>query len=325
MSGFWTDVSVGTPGVMDADTRRLLDRVAQLALPSIETQTPDQARAEFRRAVARSNPQPAAPVEAVDADAAGVPVRLYRPAAGDLPVLVYLHGGGFVLGDLETHDPLCRILAAQAGSVVVAVDYRRGPDHPFPAAVEDAWTALRWAARSFGGPALAVGGDSAGGTLSAVAALKARDAGLALALQLLIYPAVDLGENFPSRKLFAEGLMLTGAAVRWFNTHYFGTPMPTPVPDSAPLHAASHAGLAPAAILTAGFDLLRDEGHAYAESLRTAGVPVRRVCFEGTIHGCLGLGRYLAAGRAMLDEAAEVWRRIGRGQMRMTSGSSPSA
>ncbi len=304
MTDYWTDVSVGTPGQLAEECRAVLERIAQF--PPVHALSPEAARQQFALAVRKSNPRPPAGVTSTEIVVEGLRLRLYRPAEGPLPVLVFFHGGGFVIGDLETHDPICRWLAAKAGSIVVAVDYRLAPEHPYPAAVDDAWAALRWTARQFPDRRIGVCGDSAGGTLAAVAAIKARDAGIPLAMQILIYPATDVGGDHASRRQFAEGYLLGEADIRWFRQHHTAGKRLLDAAAS-PLRAASHAGLVPAVVLTAGFDPLRDEGLAYVRALRAAGVPTRHVCFEDTVHGCLGLAGFLAAGRAMLDEAAAAW------------------
>jgi acetyl esterase len=318
----WERRSIGVPGRLDDDVAVLLARAAELDLPPLAAMVPAEARAEFLRRCAKTNPVPPEGVEAADVTIRGkggpLTLRLYRPAAaaGTLPALLYCHGGGFVLGGLESHDAICRTIAAEAGSVVVAVDYRLAPEHPYPAAVEDAVAALDWlnaGPAELGGrlPAIAVGGDSAGGTLAAVLALHARDRGMALALQVLVYPAVDQGGDYPSRRRLAEGHLLTADEIAWFSRQYFGPRAePELAADASPIRAPSHAGLAPALIITAAFDPLADEGAAYAERLRAAGVQVRHVLLEGGIHGCLGLARRLACGKAVLEEICAVWRSV---------------
>jgi acetyl esterase len=233
-------------------------------------------------------------------------VRLYRPkGAGSttaLPVLVYYHGGGWVIGDLETHDVLCRQITAAAGIAVVAVDYRLAPEHKFPAAIDDAWAATRWvvkqAARLGIDPSrLAVGGDSAGGNLAAVVALMARDAGdPAIQLQMLNYPVTDLAAEAPSYAEFADGFMLTRDSMRWFVDHYLESKSEASDWRASPLRAPSLAGVAPALVVTAGFDPLRDEGDAYARKLRAAGVRVDHICYGGMVHGFLPMGKLLDTG-----------------------------
>lgn len=243
------------------------------------------------------------PVDAVeDDDADGVPVRLYRPAGGERRALVYLHGGGWVLGSLASHDPLCRTLAARSGWTVVAADYRLAPEHPHPAAVEDAWTATRWAAGRF--ERLAVGGDSAGGHLAAVVALRARAGGPALALQLLLYPIADHGFDTPSYREHGTGTNLTEATMRWFWRLYLPDESLADDPEVSPLRAPDLAGAAPAFVVTAGHDPLRDEGEAYARRLADAGVPVTLRRYENQIHGFLRMPAVIDRARDGIDDVA---------------------
>jgi acetyl esterase len=239
-------------------------------------------------------------VEDVDAD--GVPVRIYRPARGEAPGIVYFHGGGWVLGGLESHDPLCRALSARSGCAVIAVDYRLAPEHPYPAAVEDAWTAATWARDRFS--RLAVAGDSAGGQLAASIALRARDAGLALALQLLIYPATDYGSDTRSYRENAEGRGLTAAEMRWLWSQYVPDEARAGEPDCSPLRARDLTGVAPALVLTAEYDPLRDEGEAYARRLADAGVAVALRRYEGLIHGFVRMPAMITRANGAIDEIA---------------------
>ncbi|WP_096704384.1 alpha/beta hydrolase [Magnetospirillum sp. 15-1] len=302
--------SLGTPGRLDEDLAFVLAKAAELNLPKLGDLGPVEGRAEFARRVARTNPPAPEGIVAEDFTIGGIPARRYQPQGGprSKALLLYFHGGGFVVGDLETHDPHCRALAADSGSVVVAVDYRLAPENPYPAAIEDGIAALKWAAREYAGWKLGVAGDSAGGTLAAVVALHARDLDIPLALQMLIYPAVDQRGDFPSRVRLARGYLLTQADMEWFTEQYFiGRANPVLEPDASPLRAASHAGLASALVLTCGFDPLVDEGDAYAQALKRAGVPVRHVRLEGSIHGCLGLAGYVASGKAALAEVCRAW------------------
>ena len=240
--------------------------------------------------------------------AGDIPVRLYLPPGGEKPhsLVVFFHGGGWVIGSLDSHDALCRDLAAGADTAILSVDYRLAPEHPFPAAVEDSWAALRWAhdhASELGADPtrLAVAGDSAGGNLAAVMALMARDHQLALRLQLLTYPATDFSCRRPSIiENGDKGYLLTEAAMDWFEAHY--------APDrndwrASPMLAPDHRHLAPAMIQTCEFDPLRDEGNDYAETLRSAGVPVVSRCYQGLIHGSLSFAANVPAARIMLDDA----------------------
>jgi len=235
-----------------------------------------------------------------------VPIRVYRPAgvpdATRLPVLVFFHGGGWVIGDLDTHDTLCRQLTAGAGISVVAVDYRLAPEHKFPAAADDAWSATTWIVAHAGelgvdASKIAVGGDSAGGNLAAVVALQARDAGRPnIALQVLLYPVTDVGAETQSYQDLADGYMLTREGMRWFIAHYLGKPQEAEDWRVSPIRARSFAGVAPALIVTAGYDPLRDEGDAYAQKLRAAGVTVDHVTFGGMIHGFVPMGKLIETG-----------------------------
>jgi acetyl esterase/lipase len=304
---------------LDPQARAVLDLVKKVGRPSYDQLSPPEARQQYRET--RTALQPEAPDMAVvkdlsaDSAAGPVPLRLYRPAVdgAPLPALIYFHGGGWVIGDLETHDVLCRQLAEQSGFAVVAVDYRLAPEHKFPAAVDDCWAATRWIASHAGelgidGGRLAVGGDSAGGNLAAVIALMARDAGgPALGFQLLIYPATDLTRTAASHTEFADGYLLTRNMTGWFTAHYVRNAGDETDWKGSPLRTASLAGVAPALIITAGFDPLRDEGEAYARRLREAAVTVDYICYGGMIHGFLPMGRALdTATRAVAHAAASL-------------------
>ena len=246
------------------------------------------------------------------ADGTPLPARLYAHTHHPVPALLYLHGGGFVIGGLETHDSLCRQLALRSGGAVVALDYRRAPEHPFPAAVDDAWAAMHHLSanqRRYGLAAtpVAVGGDSAGGTLAAVCALHARDHGLLLALQLLITPGTTAHADTPSHRLFAQGFLLEAATIAWYFDHY--------IPHHhrrdwrfAPLEADVD-GVAPACVILAECDPLVDEGLAYADKLRAAGVAVELELARGLTHDFIKMGRTLKEARAALDVAAAALKR----------------
>ncbi|MFB6353215.1 MAG: alpha/beta hydrolase [Halobacteriales archaeon] len=237
-----------------------------------------------------------------------VPVRVYRPEdEGPVPTVVFFHGGGFVVGDLESHDLLCRHLCREAGVGVVAVDYRLAPEHPFPAAVEDASAATAWVAENpeaVGGDGrVAVAGDSAGGNLAAVVALMARDRdGPAIDYQLLVYPVVSAGDDWPSRTDEATGRIVDEADMAWFDECYFPSDVNRANPYAHPLEAGCHADLPPATVVTAGFDPLRDEGHAYAAALRADGVPVTYRNYDDVFHGFVGM----LAEPARLERAHEA-------------------
>jgi acetyl esterase/lipase len=292
---------------LDPQAKAVIELAIKAGRPPYHTLTPKDARLLFLET--RPFSTPAAPAIgavrnlAADGPLGQIPLRLYRPAgvpdAVRLPVYVYFHGGGWVIGDLESHDVLCRQLTAESGACVIAVDYRLAPEHKFPAAADDAWAATRWIsahATELGVDAgrLAVGGDSAGGNLAAVVALMARDAGgPSIALQVLIYPVTDLGSESKSYADFADGYMLTRDSMRWFTAHYLGGKEDAQDWRVSPLRAPSLAGLPPTLVITAGFDPLHDEGAAYATRLREAGVTVDYVSFGGMIHGFVGMGRVL--------------------------------
>jgi acetyl esterase len=243
-----------------------------------------------------------------------LPIRVYRKfgAAATPPAIVYLHGGGWVTGDLDSHDGTCRLLADVTRCVVVAVDYRLAPEHPFPAAIEDAVAAYRWVHEHTSELSIAPGrvgvmGDSAGGNLSAALALEARGLNVPPpTAQGLVYPAVDLEElRFPSHQTVGSGFGLDRAAIEWFRSLYVPAPEDRRTPRVSPLLAGDLSGLAPALVVTAGFDPLRDEGKAYADALAAAGVPVRYRCYDDMIHGFFGFG-ILPEGMAMATEICQA-------------------
>lgn len=261
-------------------------------LKSIDTgAAPAEPDVEVMREGIRANPHRGTGpgiAQVTDAAVGDVPVRVYRPADGVLPAVVYFHGGGWSVGDLDTADPMCRHLAAEAGCAVVSVGYRLAPEHPFPAAVEDAHAVttdvVRRAAHYGIDPgAVAVAGDSAGGNLATVTARLMRDDGVTLAHQLLLCPNTDSGLDAPSFAEFSEGYGLSAATMAWFLGHYLGCADRSD-PRIAPVRAGDLAGLAPATIVTAEYDILRDEGERYAGLLRAAGVPVELKRYDGMIH-----------------------------------------
>ncbi|RJL20849.1 alpha/beta hydrolase [Bailinhaonella thermotolerans] len=246
-----------------------------------------------------------------DTLAGGVPVRVYRPEAGDqpLPCVAYFHGGGWVLGSVAQSDPLCRDLAVRAGAVVVSADYRLAPEHVFPAAAEDACAVLDAlfadpAAYTADPGAIAVCGDSAGGNLAAVAAAHARDAGLPLAHQVLVYPITDVGMATASYREYAAGYGLEADGMAWFTRLYAGGADPAD-PRLSPLRSPDLRGLAPATVITAECDVLRDEGEAYAAALAAAGVPVDTRRFDGMLHGFFALPDLFDAASAARDYAVD--------------------
>jgi acetyl esterase len=309
------------PG-LDPQVRAVLELVVRSGRPAYHQLSPKEARQLFRetRLAATPTPPEIGLVQNLTADGplGPIPLRLYRPigvpASAPLPALVFFHGGGWVIGDLETHDVLCRQLTAEAGVSVVAVDYRLAPEHKFPAAVDDAWAATRWivahAAELGVDPGrLAVGGDSAGGNLATVVALLARDqGGPALTSQILLYPVTDLAAETASYREFCDGYLLTRESMCWFKDHYVSTEAEAADWRASPLRARSLAGLPPALIVTAGFDPLRDEGQAYAERLRDAGVRVDYLCYGGMIHGFVPMGRLIDTGNRALSHIASFLR-----------------
>ncbi len=321
--------------MLDPQARALIELMLERGVPPTHTMSPDEARRMFRER--RAFTQPDAPDVAVlrplqaDGPHGPIPLRLYRPAGSDsaarLPGLVYLHGGGWTIGDLDTHDVLCRQLSNAAGIAVVAVDYRLGPEQRFPAAVDDAVAATRWtrsnaAALGIDAARLAIGGDSAGGNLAAVVCLHLRDGAASeapagdaaagappLAFQLLIYPATDMRAVAPSHTTNGQGYMLTADSIAYYRGHY--------IPDAAlhadwrasPLLADDLSRLPPALVLTAGYDPLRDEGRQYADRLSEAGNRVQYLCFERQIHGFITMGRVIDEANTAVDLCAAVLRR----------------
>jgi acetyl esterase len=279
----------------------VLKAMADAKLRPIEAMTPEEARTQMETMARarKSDPLPVARGEErqIPGPAGDIRLRLYWPdATGPVPAIVYYHGGGHVIGSLDTHDAVARNLCAGAGALVASVDYRMGPEHKFPAAVDDSFAALRWVhahAAELGADAdrLGVHGDSAGANLAAVVALMARDAGQPrLRLQSLVYPVADYDCTGASYEKYSEGCgILTGAAMRWFRDHYLRSPADAEDWRASPIKAASHAGVAPAIIVTAECDVLHDEGARYAETLRRAGVPVEYRDYPGMIHAFFGM------------------------------------
>jgi acetyl esterase len=304
---------------LDPQAQMVCDLIVASGRPPLETLSPPDARKAYlaSKPILQPDPPPVAEVVALEArgPAGPIPLRLYRGQDvgrdGPQPALIYFHGGGWVIGDLESHDQACRALANAVPCTVIAVDYRLAPEHKFPAAAEDAIAATAWIAANaarlgIDGARLAVGGDSAGGNLAAVVSLDARDrGGPRIVYQLLIYPATDMRMGFPSISRHAEQLPLTRAAMRWFVDHYLNRPADAGDWRASPLLAPSHAGLPGALVITAGFDPLGDEGEAYAKALAAAGVAVKYERFAGQIHGFLTMGRIVEdSGRAIVLAAA---------------------
>ena len=283
---------------VDSQIQQVIDALAASEFGPVHELTPQEARAQYDRMIAARGIAPA-PVGAVEdrtipGPGGDLPVRIYRPGirGENLPAFVYFHGGGHVIGSLDTHDATARNLCNGAGCVVVSVDYRLAPEHKFPAAAEDAYAAVRWCAAhgadiGVDSRRIAVGGDSAGGNLAAVAALMARDAGgPEIRLQVLIYPVADYRCDTGSYRTYAEGYgMLEARSMQWFRDHYLRGEADRLDWRAAPLRADDLSGVAPALVLTAQCDVLHDEGEAYAQRLRAAGVEVEYRDCEGMIHG----------------------------------------
>jgi acetyl esterase len=312
--------------MLDPQARALLDFIEARGIPPMESLPPAEARRMYleRRFVTQPEPPQVSLVRDLDADGphGRIPLRLVRPlgaAEGErLPVLVYYHGGGWTIGDLDTHDTLCRQLANGAGCAVVSVDYRMGPEHRFPAAVDDCIAATRWVrgnAESLGVDAsrLAVGGDSAGGNLAAVVSIAARDAGdPPIRFQLLIYPATDQRMLTASYRANCKGYLLTAELMAWFHDNYLVDRSHDDDWRASPLLHTDLSRLPPALVLTAGYDPLRDEGIEYAQKLSLAGNRATLVSFERQIHGFALMGKVLdEANAAVRLCAAELREALG--------------
>jgi acetyl esterase/lipase len=301
---------------LDPQAQAFLGELAELGVPRYGEQPVEVAR----RAMEEGAPALFGPFEPVpyhDRDLRGphgpIPTRIYQPTEKTAPVLVYFHGGGWVLGGITTAHAVCATLARASGCVVASVDYRLAPEHRYPAAVDDAWAATRWIAEhptEVGGSGkLAVGGDSAGGNLAAVVAVRAREVGMPLELQLLVYPVTDADLDTLSYNENAEGYWLTRQGMAWFWDQYIpeGDRFQ---PEASPLRAPDLTGVAPALVITAEYDPLRDEGEAYAERLAAAGVPVTLSRYDGLIHGFFRLPAKIDRANDALQEAASALRRV---------------
>ena len=311
--------------MLDPQARALIDLITERQLPAVHTLSPEDARSLYRDRRFFTQPEPPAVAEVLELRTdKGLPLRLYRPQAqaqakgvgvAALPVLVYMHGGGWTIGDLETHDVLCRQLCVGAGIAVVAVAYGLGPEVRFPGGVGDCVQATRWVrahAAELGVDAArtAVGGDSAGGNLAAVVALTLRDAGdPPLAYQLLIYPATDMRAVAPSHISNGQGYLLTSDSIAYYRSHYIDNPAHWADWRASPLLAADLTRLPPALVLTAGYDPLRDEGRQYADALSAAGNRVEYICFERQVHGFITMSRVLQEALTAVDLCAAVLKR----------------
>ena len=298
--------------------RDVLRRMAKAERPPLHTLTAAQARAAYEAgAGVLEIPSPA--LKRVEdfripaRDGHALPARLYAPSAEKLPVLLYFHGGGFTIGSIASHDILCRQLSHLAGCAVVSVDYRLAPEHKFPTAANDAWDALQWlsahaTSRGLDAARLAVGGDSAGGTLAAICAVMARDARLPLALQLLFYPGCTAHQDTPSHQRFASGFVLDEASISWFFDLYVRSPADRDDWRFAPLNAPDVDGVAAAWFGLAECDPLVDEGVMYADKLRSAGVTVELEIYRGVTHEFIKMGRIIPEARHAHADAARALR-----------------
>jgi len=305
---------------LDPDAQLVMDMIRMAGRPPFETLTPDEARIAYAnsRKVLQPPPEDVAQVRnlAAPGPLGEIPLRLYRgrgtEAGEKLPVLVYYHGGGWLLGDLDSHDVVCRRFANAARCAVVSVDYRMAPEHKFPASVDDCVAATRWIvdqAEALGLDAarVAVGGDSAGGNLAAVAALMARDGGLPpVVFQLLIYPATDMMMTTVSSQTVTDGVPLTSKTMRWFIDHYMRDAADERDWRASPLRAADLSGTAQALVLTCTYDPLCDEGIAYAKRLEREGVRVTHLHFSDQTHGFMSMGRIVRAADVAIDMMAAV-------------------
>jgi acetyl esterase len=310
---------------VDPHIAAVLDMLATMEAPPLHQGSPDDGRQAYLGMTAGMRaPEHVVPVretrEITVAGAEGeLRARVYRPEGdGPFPVVAFFHGGGFVIGDLETHDNMARNICRGCSAVVVAVDYRLAPEAPFPAAAHDVVAATRWiaehAAELEGDGRLAVAGDSAGGNLSAVVAPQLRDSGgPALVGQFLIYPSVDAGGDYPSRAENGKGYMLETETMEWFFNHYSADPANNSDPRLSPLQHSSLAGLPPAVVVTAEYDPLRDEGEVYADALRAAGVPVEVRRYDGMIHGFFDMGNISPGAQAAIDDGCALFAAVLRG------------
>ena len=309
------------PVVLDPDAAAVYRAFQEAGRPPYESGTPTQARAMYLAGRPVSNPEPpeleSAKPLAIPAPHGAIPARIYTPKMlrknnGLAPCLVFYHGGGWVIGDIDSHDVVCRKLAHEGELIVISIDYRLAPEHKFPAAVDDAIAAVKWVASNakdlgIDATRLMVGGDSAGGNLAAVVALAARDGdGPKLAGQVLIYPATDFAMKHPSHSEPETSILLTHSVIKWFCNHYLSGPADIDNWKASPARATTLAGLPPAYLLTAGADPLRDEGNEYAKRLKEAGVPVTYKHFPGQFHGFFTMGKLLQQANVAATDIA-VW------------------
>ena len=313
------------PVVLDPDAAAVYKAFQEAGRPAYETLTAPEARAYYMEARLVSNPEPpelkSAEPLAIPAAHGTIPARIYTPKTlrqkhGLAPCLVFFHGGGWVIGNLETHDVVCRKLAHEGELIVISVDYRLAPEHKFPSAVEDAITATKWISANVArlgvdAARLIVGGDSAGGNLAAVVSLAARESGgPKISAQLLVYPATEFARKHPSHREPETSILLTHSVIPWFMNHYMGD---ADISDwrASPARAKTLAGLPPAYVLTAGADPLRDEGDEYAARLKEAGVAVTYRHFPGQFHGFFTMGKLLNQANIAVSEIATWLKGLG--------------
>jgi acetyl esterase len=297
---------------LDPQIKQVLEAAEAAGIPPVQELTPEQVRANTAAAWKASWGALDEVHSVEDRDADGVQVRIYRPveASGPSTALVYFHGGGWVAGSVEVYDPLARAIARRAGCVVVSVDYRLAPEHPFPAALDDAWTATKWVSANaeelgLDPMKIGVGGDSAGGTLAAVVARRARDQGIALAAQLLLYPVTSHDFNTPSYSLFSSGYLLTRDAMVWYWKQYAGDADLSENPDASPAAERDLRRLPRAIVVTAEADVLRDEAEAYAQRLFISTVETEGYRYDGMVHGFLRMTGQVERADSAITEICE--------------------
>ena len=304
---------------LDPQAKFLLEQMEAAGAPPMDSLSPEEARATTDFSALAGVPEEVGKVENRNIPGPGgeIPVRIYTPnGEGPFPALVYYHGGGWVIGNLETVDVPCRLLANRANCVVVSVDYRLAPEHKFPAAADDSYAAAKWVVENAASiqveaERVAIGGDSAGGNLAAVVALMARDKGeISLAYQMLVYPVTNHSYATESYTENADGYLLTKDSMVWFWNHYLRNEEDGKNPYASPLQAEDLSGLPPALVLTGEFDPLRDEGEAYAERLREAGVQVEAKRYDGMIHGYFWMPGVLEQGRQSIEHAAKALKQV---------------
>lgn len=309
---------------LDPQAKFLLEQMEAAGAPPMSQLSPEEARLTIDFSALAGEPEEVGKIEnrKIAGPGGEIPVRIYTPKGeGPFPALVYYHGGGWVIGDLETVEVPCRLLTNLANCVVISVNYRLAPEHKFPAAADDSYAAVKWVAENAASigvdpSRIAVGGDSAGGNLAAVVALMARDKGeISLAYQMLIYPVTNHSYATESYTENADGYLLTKDSMEWFWNHYLLNEEDGKNPYASPLQAKDLSGLPPALVLTGEFDPLRDEGEAYAERLKEAGVQVETKRYDGMIHGFFWMPGVLEQGRKSIEQAADALKRVFQGSV----------